>query len=64
LVVIEAAMTGRETPQARPRAVLLGTKTYGTFLSRFLLGRFFRGRLRRLTLSFPHPQGQIERLLI
>lgn len=28
---IEAVITGRETPQARPRAVLLGTKTYGTF---------------------------------
>lgn len=35
-----------------------------TIKVRFLLGRFFRGRLRRLTLSFPHPQGQIERLLI
>ena len=26
-VVTDAAMTGRETPQARPRAVLDGTKT-------------------------------------
>jgi len=28
---MEAAITGRETPQARPRACLDGTKTYGTF---------------------------------
>lgn len=27
LVVMDAAMTGRETPHARPRAVLDGTKT-------------------------------------
>lgn len=27
LVVMLAAMTGRETPQARPRAVFEGTKT-------------------------------------
>lgn len=32
-MVMEAAMTGLETPQALPRAVLEGTKTYGTFLS-------------------------------
>lgn len=42
LVVIEAAMTGRETPHARPSAVLLGTKTYGTFLSSQSSGRWSR----------------------
>lgn len=31
LTVTEHAMTGRETPQARPSACLLGTNTYGTF---------------------------------
>lgn len=31
LVVTEQAITGRDTPQARPRAALEGTKTYGTF---------------------------------
>jgi hypothetical protein len=30
---IEAAMTGRDTPHARPNACLDGTYTYGTFLS-------------------------------
>ena len=30
-VVIEAAITGRETPHERPSACLCGTKTYGTF---------------------------------
>jgi hypothetical protein len=33
LVVTLAAITGLLTPQARPRAVLDGRKTYGTFLS-------------------------------
>lgn len=28
---MEHAMTGRETPQARPSATLDGTNTYGTF---------------------------------
>ena len=32
-MVIEAAITGLETPQALPKATLDGTKTYGTFLS-------------------------------
>lgn len=32
-MVMETAITGRETPQARPRAVLEGTKTYGTWWS-------------------------------
>jgi hypothetical protein len=41
-----AAMTGRETPQARPRAVLEGTKTYGTFLSSQR-----RGRWRRISMG-------------
>jgi len=36
---MEAAITGRETPQARPRACLDGTKTYGTFLSSQRSGR-------------------------
>lgn len=30
-MVTLAEMTGRETLQARPRAALEGTKTYGTF---------------------------------
>ena len=30
-VVMDAAMTGRDTPQARPNATLDGTNTYGTF---------------------------------
>jgi len=29
--VIETEITGRETPQARPKACFEGTKTYGTF---------------------------------
>ena len=33
-------MTGRLTPQARPRAILEGTKTYGTFLSSHKSGRW------------------------
>ena len=41
-VVTEAAMTGRETPHARPSACLDGTKTYGTFLSSASRGRWRR----------------------
>lgn len=33
------AITGLETPHARPKAALLGTKTYGTFLSSHKSGR-------------------------
>lgn len=33
-------MTGLETPQALPRAVLDGTKTYGTFLSSHKSGKW------------------------
>lgn len=40
LVVTLAAMTGLETPQARPNAVLEGKKTYGTFLSSHRRGRW------------------------
>lgn len=32
-VITEHAMTGRDTPQARPKATFDSTKTYGTFLS-------------------------------
>jgi hypothetical protein len=42
-VVILAAMTALLTPQALPRAVLLGTYTYGQFLSSAT-----RGRCRRM----------------
>ena len=35
LEVMEPAMTGRETPHARPKAVFDLTKMYGTFLSSF-----------------------------
>lgn len=38
-MVTEAAITGLETPQALPKAVLDGTKTYGTFLSSHNKGR-------------------------
>ena len=38
-VVTEAAMTGLDTPHARPSACLLGTNTYGTFLSSANNGR-------------------------
>jgi hypothetical protein len=31
LVVMDTAMTGRDTPQARPSAALDGTNTYATF---------------------------------
>lgn len=34
LVVIELAITGRDTPHERPRACLCGTNTYGTFCGR------------------------------
>ena len=34
LVVMLAAITERDTPAARPKAVLLGTNTYGTFYPR------------------------------
>lgn len=34
LDVIEQAITGRETPHARPSATFDGTKTYGTFCAR------------------------------
>jgi hypothetical protein len=30
---MEQATTGRDTPQALPRAIFDGTKTYGTFYS-------------------------------
>ena len=39
LTVILALITGRVTPQARPRACLLRTNTYGTFLSSHNNGR-------------------------
>lgn len=39
-MVTEVAMTGRETPQARPRACLERTNTYGTFLSSQSNGRW------------------------
>ena len=40
LEVKETAMTGRDTPQARPIATLLGRKTYGTFFSSARRGRW------------------------
>lgn len=40
LMVTEVAMTGRDTPQARPRACLERTNTYGTFLSSQSSGRW------------------------
>ena len=42
LVVTEHAITGRETPQARPSATFDGTNTYGTFLSSASRGRWRR----------------------
>lgn len=39
-MVTEVAMTGRDTPQARPRACLERTNTYGTFLSSQSRGRW------------------------
>jgi hypothetical protein len=42
LLVTLAAMIGRETPQARPSAILLGTKMYGTALSSHNNGRWRR----------------------
>ena len=42
LVVTEHAITGRETPQARPSATFDGTNTYGTFLSSHSSGRCSR----------------------
>lgn len=39
-MVTEVAMTGRDTPQARPRACLERTNTYGTFLSSQSSGRW------------------------
>lgn len=39
LTVMLALMTALETPQARPRAILLGTYTYGTFLSSHSSGK-------------------------
>lgn len=41
-VVMLAAMTARDTPLARPNATLLGTYTYGTFLSSQRRGRWRR----------------------
>lgn len=40
LIVTEVAMTGRDTPHARPRACLERTNTYGTFLSSHRSGRW------------------------
>jgi hypothetical protein len=56
LLVIEAAMTLRLTPHARPKADLLGTKTYGTFLSsasRGMCSKMARGAVSaaRTTIS-------------
>ena len=42
LEVTEQLMTGRDTPQARPRATFEGTNTYGTFLSSQRRGRWRR----------------------
>lgn len=39
-MVTEVAMTGRDTPQARPSACLERTNTYGTFLSSQRRGRW------------------------
>lgn len=39
-MVTEVAMTGRDTPQARPSACLERTNTYGTFLSSQSSGRW------------------------
>ncbi len=41
-VVMLAAITARLTPQALPSAILLGTYTYGTFLSSASNGRWRR----------------------
>ena len=46
LEVMEQEITGRDTPQARPRACLEWTKTYGTFLSSAR-----RGRWRRISMG-------------
>lgn len=39
-MVTEVAITGRDTPHARPRACLERTNTYGTFLSSHSSGRW------------------------
>ena len=39
LLVMLHAMTGRETPAARPSAAFDGTKTYGTFCNKIYVVR-------------------------
>lgn len=58
-VVTDAAMTGRETPHARPSAVLLGRKMYGTFCMARV--SHVSGRRRRRTLS-SHSSGRCSRI--
>ncbi|GET87339.1 ribosomal protein S6, putative [Leishmania tarentolae] len=50
-----SATTLRDTCDARPSAVLDGTKTYGTFLSSHK-----RGRCRRISIGFVSPANTIR----
>ena len=61
LTVMLALITGRVTPQARPRACLLRTNTYGTFLSSHNKGKCIKISMGVASAAMTRKSETLER---